>query len=151
MDPYAASHTATPILDHLDEERAAALATALTGLGVTDQTLTAEQKASLDNDGYVVIPDAITAEQAAHLTQRLEEIAAGEGENAGKDFHTEAGTTRLGSLMNKDPDFDICFLHPAALASVARIMGGNFGLSSLTGRAALPGEGLQGFHRDQYN
>ena len=95
MDPYA-NITAPPVAE-IEEEIKAALSGALRELGVTDQTLTAEQKASLAEDGYVIIPHAITTAQAAHLAQRLEEIAAEEGENAGKDFHTEAGATRLGT------------------------------------------------------
>src|SRR5471030_1143618 len=98
MDPYAASDTAT-VLHDIDEETRSSLAAAIRTLGVTEHTLTAEQKASLDRDGYVIIPNAITTEQAAHLAQRLEEIAADEGDKAGTDFHTEAGTTRLGTLM----------------------------------------------------
>ena len=83
------------------------------------------------------------------MAARLDTLAAAEGENAGKDFHTEKGATRLGTLINKDPMFDICFLHPRGLAAVNYLMEGDFGLSSITGRAAQPGEGRAVVQPDQ--
>lgn len=44
--------------------------------------------------------------------------------------------------------FDICFTHPRVLAAIARVLGGEFRLSSLNSRAVLPGQGLQGLHAD---
>jgi ectoine hydroxylase-related dioxygenase (phytanoyl-CoA dioxygenase family) len=121
---------------------------ALQALGVGGQTLSAEEKVALERDGYVIIPDIIPRKQAAQMAARMEEIADAEGEEAGKDFQVEAGATRLGTLINKDPLFDICFLHPKGLAGVAHIMGDNFGLSSITARAAQPGQGHQALHQD---
>ena len=123
-------------------------ADAMAKLGITGDELSAEQIDQLDREGYLVIPNAISLELAQRMAARLDEIADEEGENAGKDFHTEAGVTRLGALMNKDTIFDVCFLDPRILAAVNHITGGDFGLSSLTGRAAQPGEGAQGLHVD---
>ena len=123
---------------------------ALSELGVRPDTLTDADRASLDRDGYFIVPGVLPTEQAAAMATRLDEIAAAEGEAAGKDFHTEKGTTRLGTLINKDPMFDITFLHPRGLAAVNYILQGNFGLSSITGRAAQPGEGHQPLHRDNH-
>jgi ectoine hydroxylase-related dioxygenase (phytanoyl-CoA dioxygenase family) len=124
------------------------MTSALTDLGVSPDTLTASDRASLDRDGYMIVPNILPKEQAAAMAARLDAIAAAEGANAGKDFQVEKGATRLGSLINKDPIFDVCFLHPRGLAAVNHIMHGDFGLSSITGRAAQPGEGHQGLHRD---
>jgi hypothetical protein len=123
---------------------------ALRELGVGEDTLTQSDRESLDRDGYFIVPGVLPAAQAAAMAARLDELAIEEGENAGKDFHTEKGTTRLGTLINKDPIFDICFLHPRGLAAVNHILQGDFGLSSITGRAAQPGEGHQGLHRDNH-
>lgn len=117
-------------------------------LGVSENALAAEEATQLDEEGYLVVRGVLPAEQAARMAARLDAIAVEEGEAAGKDFHTEKGATRLGSLVNKDPLFDVCFSHPRALAAVAHIMGKDFGLSSITGRAAQPGEGHQALHRD---
>lgn len=124
------------------------MADALQQLGVGESTLSAEEAARLDRAGYLVMPGVLPKETAARMAARLDELAREEGENAGHDFHTEKGTTRLGSLIDKDSLFDICATHPRALAAVAHVLGEDFGLSSITGRAALPGEGHQPFHRD---
>jgi hypothetical protein len=121
---------------------------ALAALGAGPETLTESDRASLDRDGYMIVPDAIPTDVAAAMAQRLDEIAAEEGENAGKDFQIEKGATRLGTLINKGAIFDASFLHPRGLAAVNYIMHGDFGLSSITGRAAMPGAGDQGLHRD---
>ena len=102
----------------------------------------------MDRNGFIQVRGLLSRDEARDLANLLDVIAAAEGDRAGLDFHTEKGATRLGSLMNKDHAFDICFLHPKALAVVAYITGGNFGLSSLTARTALPGEGHQGLHCD---
>ena len=121
---------------------------ALAELGVRPDTLSDAERAGLDRDGYFVVPGLLPAEQAAALAARLDSIASEEGANAGKDFQQEKGATRLGTLINKDPAFDVCFPHPKGLAAVDHILRGDFGLSSITGRAAQPGEGHQGLHRD---
>jgi hypothetical protein len=124
---------------------------ALSSCGVNEQSLKPEDKSFLDEMGYLVIPNVLPPELAARMAARLEEIALEEGENAGKDFQVEPGATRLGTLINKDPIFDPCFLHPLALAAVAHVMDEPFGLSSITSRAAAPNEGGQGMHRDSGN
>ncbi len=121
---------------------------ALIALGVTDQTLTQDEKDQLDRDGFLPLPNILSAEQIAQLTKRTDELIAEEGEDAGKEVHQEAGATRLSDLVNKDPLFEICFTQPRVLAAINHVLGGNLKLSSLNYRAALPGFGLQGLHAD---
>jgi ectoine hydroxylase-related dioxygenase (phytanoyl-CoA dioxygenase family) len=128
--------------------RSESLNNALAKLGVNEHTLSAAEKAQLDQQGYIVFGKVITTEEAREMAASIDRISAAEAENAGKDFHTEAGTTRLGTLINKDSCFDVCFLHPKALAAIAHVITGDFGLSSITSRTALPGEGGQGLHCD---
>ena len=124
-------------------------AEALIQLGIDDRTLSATMRQSLDEKGYMLVPGVLPKATCDRMRARLDELASIEGASAGKDFHTENGTVRLGSLMGKDPMFDICFLHPLVLASIARIAAGReFGLSSLTSRTALPGQGHQHLHVD---
>jgi hypothetical protein len=123
-------------------------AEALAALGVTDGTLTREQREQLDRDGFFVIEQAIPRDLAQRIATRLDQIAADEGDDAGKDFQTEGGATRLGALVNKDPVFDVCFLDRRGLAAVDHVTRGDFGLSSITGRAAQPGAGGQELHAD---
>lgn len=121
---------------------------ALTALGVSDWSLSQDEKDKLDRDGYLPLPNALSAAQISQITKRTDELAASEGEAAGREVHQEAGTTRLSDLVNKDPIFEICFTHPRVLAAVDHVLGGNLKLSSLNYRAALPGFGLQGLHAD---
>jgi len=101
-----------------------------------------------EEDGYLNLGQLLTAEEAARIVTRLEELAQIEGDDAGKDGFAEAGTASLGALVNKDPLFDVLFLHPRLLSAIAHFMGEDFGVSSLTSRAALPGEGHQALHWD---
>jgi ectoine hydroxylase-related dioxygenase (phytanoyl-CoA dioxygenase family) len=121
---------------------------ALTTLGVRDDTLTPEEQEQLDRDGFLPLPGILTPEQVAQLGDTVNALLVAEGADGGKEVHQEAGTDRLANLVNKSPRFEICFTHPRVLAAIARVLPGEFKLSSLNGRAALPGEGLQALHAD---
>jgi ectoine hydroxylase-related dioxygenase (phytanoyl-CoA dioxygenase family) len=121
---------------------------ALTELGVRDDTLTAEEKEQLDRDGYLPLYNILTVEQVEAFNNRLAELLAEEGTEAGKEVHQEEGTDRLSDLVNKSPLFDVCFTHPRLLAGIAHVLQGDLKLSSLNFRAALPGYGLQALHAD---
>lgn len=121
---------------------------ALIALGVTENALSQTEKDQLDRDGFLPLADILSAEQIAQINKRMDELIAEEGQDAGKEVHQEAGTTRLSDLVNKDPIFEICFTHPRVLAAINHVLSGNLKLSSLNYRAALPGSGLQGLHAD---
>ena len=129
---------------------------ALAGLGVAADTLSAEEKAFLDAQGYLPLYDVMTAAQAQQMADCLEEVAAAEGARAGQELldspmikhPKEAGVHRMSDLVNKDPVFTICFTHPRVLAAIRHVIGPELKLSSLNSRIALPGEGLQKLHAD---
>ena len=121
---------------------------ALYQLGVREDTLTAEEKAFLDENGYLPLVNLLSPEQTGAIVARLETLVAQEGEAAGKEFNQEAGTIRLSNLVNKGEVFDICYTHPHVLAAIAHVLGNDLKLSSLNSRFALPGEGLQRLHVD---
>jgi ectoine hydroxylase-related dioxygenase (phytanoyl-CoA dioxygenase family) len=123
------------------------MATALAELGVTERTLDAAAKEQLDWDGYAPLYGVLTDEQVTMIRARLAELMAAEGDRAGREVHQEAGTDRLADLVNKDPVFEVCFTDPRVLACVARVLG-DFKLSSLNSRAALPGQGRQALHAE---
>jgi ectoine hydroxylase-related dioxygenase (phytanoyl-CoA dioxygenase family) len=123
------------------------MATALADLGVTAVGLDAETRDHLDRDGYAALPDVLSDGQVAAMRARLAELLAAEGERAGLEVHQEAGTDRLADLVNKDPVFEPCFTDPRVLACIAHVLG-EFKLSSLNFRAALPGRGHQHLHVD---
>lgn len=121
---------------------------ALHELGVRDDTLTADEKTFLDENGYLPLHNIVTPERTTAMATRLVELAEAEAADAGTEFKQEPGTIRLANLADKDPLFEICFTHPRVLAAIAHVLQGDLKLSSLNGRFALPGEGLQGLHCD---
>jgi ectoine hydroxylase-related dioxygenase (phytanoyl-CoA dioxygenase family) len=123
-------------------------ADALAALGVRDDILTPDELARLDRDGFLPLPGILTPEQVQGFRDRIAQLLAAEGEEAGKEVHQEAGTDRLADLVNKGELFDVCYTHPRVLAAIAHVLGGDLELSSLNCRVALPGEGLQALHAD---
>jgi ectoine hydroxylase-related dioxygenase (phytanoyl-CoA dioxygenase family) len=121
---------------------------ALTALGVHDDTLSREEKAQLDRDGFLPLPGILTLEQVGAINARLAELLTEEGDRAGLEVHQEAGTNRLANLVDKSELFLPCYTHPRVLAGIAHVLGGDLKLSSLNHRAALPGQGLQHLHAD---
>jgi ectoine hydroxylase-related dioxygenase (phytanoyl-CoA dioxygenase family) len=137
-----------PTIQFQEGSRPMEMQEALTSLGVRDDTLSLAEQQFLDENGYLPLMDILSAEQVAALNTRLAELAAAEGDEAGREVHQEPGTVRLANLVNKDPLFTICFSHPRVLAAINHVLRGNFKLSSLNARAALPAEGLQQLHAD---
>ena len=121
---------------------------ALAALGVTDQTLTADEKAFLDANGYLPLPGLMTPAQLAALRARTDELVEQESRAPGNTVSAEPGANRLGDLVNKGAEFEVCYTHPRVLAAISHVLGGDLRLSSLNYRAALPGTGLQGLHQD---
>ncbi len=121
---------------------------ALAQLGATAQLLTGEERVTLDDQGYLPLPGILSETQVQTMRARFDELVQEEGEKAGTEVHQEAGTNRLSDLANKGACFEVCFTHPKVLACIRHVLGDSFRLSSLNGRAALPGAGLQGMHAD---
>lgn len=124
------------------------ISAALHALGVREDTLTAAEKTSLDENGYLPLPGILTPAEVQAFLERVQALEEEEGGEAGQEVHQEAGTVRLADLVNKDPLFDVCWTHPKVLAAVAHVLQGDLKLSSLNARAALPGHGLQALHTD---
>lgn len=121
---------------------------ALTGLGVREETLTAEEKQTLDQQGFLHLPGILSSEQVEAINRRQAELLAEEGDKAGTEVHQEAGADRLSDLINKDPIFHVILTEPKVLAAIAHVLQYDLKLSSLNSRAAQPGKGLQGLHAD---
>ena len=111
--------------------------TALYSLGVRDDSLSAGERRSLDEDGYLPLPGILPPSQVQALRNRLQELEDEEGEDAGKEVHQEDGTDRLANLANKDPLFDQVWANPKVLAAMAHVLDGDLKLSSLNARAAF--------------
>ena len=123
------------------------MATALAGLGVGEASLDATTADRLDHDGFAPLPGVLSEAQLEAIRARLAELLAAEGGRAGIEVHQEAGTDRLADLVNKGEMFWPCFTDSRVLACMAHVLG-DFKLSSLNFRAALPGQGHQNLHTD---
>lgn len=121
---------------------------AFKNLHVGEDTLTTVEKSFLDENGYLILEDVMTDKQVQAFSRRLDELAAEEGDDAGKEFHQEAAAVRLSNLIDKDPIFEQCVTTPQVLAAVRHVLGHRFKLSSLNSRSTLPGRGRQGLHAD---
>jgi ectoine hydroxylase-related dioxygenase (phytanoyl-CoA dioxygenase family) len=121
---------------------------ALFELGVRDETLSAQQKQRLDEDGFLHLPGILGAAELEAIRARQAAILSAEGTEAGREVHQEQGTDRLSDLVNKGRVFHVVLQRPGVLAAVAHVLGGDMKLSSLNSRSALPGQGLQPLHAD---
>ncbi len=121
---------------------------ALEAAGVRPDTLSPEEKAFLDSEGYLPLRGVLSMEEVETIRAELARMMEEEGENAGKEVHQEAGTERLSDLVNKAPVFSVALNRPRVLAGIAHVLQYDLKLSSLNARAALPGQGLQALHAD---
>lgn len=124
------------------------MATALAACGVTPATLTPQQRADLDEQGFTVFQNVIDPVWLAVLRDAFEQITAAEGENAGKEVSQMAGVRRLADLVNKGEVFDRIYTHPLVLAAAHHVIGRPFKLHSINGHDPLPGHGQQALHPD---
>ncbi len=124
------------------------IAEALLELGAKPDLLSGDDRARLDEDGFLPIPEALGPKQIVAVGTRLDQLLNEEGDQAGLEVHQEAGTDRLADLVNKGPEFDVFYQHPKVLAAIAFVLKGDLRLSSLNARFAKPGEGLQALHAD---
>jgi ectoine hydroxylase-related dioxygenase (phytanoyl-CoA dioxygenase family) len=97
-----------------------------------------DQRQQLDTDGYVVLKNFLPSETLSEVRERVEELYAAEGENAGSEFRLEPGSRRLANLMDKGPIFEKLIAMPEVLELVRHVLGENFKLSSFNARSANP-------------
>ncbi|WP_439482660.1 phytanoyl-CoA dioxygenase family protein [Cyclobacterium plantarum] len=128
----------------------------LQNMGVEQDLLSADEKKTLGEQGYVNLGKLLSDEHLNRIRIRAQKLLESEGDQAGIELlqspnirHSkEPGAHRLGDLVNKGEEFDIFYTHPKVLAAIAFVLNADFKLSSLNYRAALPGAGLQKLHVD---
>lgn len=111
-------------------------------------SLTEIERQALDTDGYVVLEDFMAPELLAGLRQRIDELFAEEGDQAGIEFKQEPGSRRLANLMDKGEIFHRALLSHKLLECVRQVLGPAIKLSSMNVRTALPGCEPQPLHCD---
>jgi ectoine hydroxylase-related dioxygenase (phytanoyl-CoA dioxygenase family) len=115
--------------------------------GVTEATLSAAEKESLDRLGYVVLPDVIDSGWLTRLRTAFERaVDQKQTTTDGK----RSGTRHAGELIQKDEAFDGVLTHPKILAATYHVLRRSFKVLALGGRDPLPGYGQQALHTDWY-
>ena len=122
-------------------------AEALEQVGITDSTLSDEQKRSLDELGYFVVADVFSPAEVAEMRAEIDRLQRIEGEHGGHEVHIEPGAMRLSNLFNKSRAFDRCLSCGPTLAAAHYLMG-EIRVFSLNARNPAKGDGQQLLHSD---
>ena len=96
----------------------------------------------MDRDGFLPLPDILSAEQIVRMRAAMEELFA--LEKTGE----EDGPSECGNMQNGSPDFDVCLTQPRVLAAITYVLRGDFKSLGVHSRPNPPGHGHQAFHVD---
>jgi ectoine hydroxylase-related dioxygenase (phytanoyl-CoA dioxygenase family) len=111
--------------------------------------LTAESQQRLRDQGYLIFPALLSAEDVARFNERVEELFAAEGDGAGGEFKTEPGARRIANAVDKGEIFEKVIETSQVLKAIEVVLGADFKLSSLNIRSANPHNGCaQPLHVD---
>jgi ectoine hydroxylase-related dioxygenase (phytanoyl-CoA dioxygenase family) len=117
----------------------------LAALGVASDTLADEDRAALDRDGYVVLPDVLDDASVAAMRSAIDELL----EIARRDLTKKhGGTLHLDELIDAGATFDPAWSAPRVLAAVAHVLGADFHLFAMGYRGPQRGYGAQALHAD---
>ena len=112
--------------------------------------LSAQQRRSLQRDGYLLVPslldDTVIARMASRLAELVRQTVAAWDADPAPDI-VEPGVVHA-KLELADPDFAPCRDHPLLAQPATAVLGSYWHLGALSLRAPLPGCGHQGLHPD---
>lgn len=112
-------------------------------------TISEEEKRRLDTAGLLLLEAHCSTALLAALRQRIAELFAELGAQAGAEFKQEPQTDRLANLVNYGELFQPVIAEPKALACVQSVLGPQFKLSSLNARSVRPhSDWVQPLHCD---
>ena len=107
----------------------------------------------LQAEGWVVIPDVLTPEQADEVASRLwkaKEAGEKRGDLTYINFlDPNASNVRVFYLMELDKIFRDLISHPVAVDMVKSVLGDDFLISNFTANTARPGSQSMALHSDQ--
>jgi len=98
--------------------------------------MTEREEQFLNEQGYLVLENFMSADLLAEVRQRVEELFAKEGDRAGSEFKQEPQSRRLANLVGKGEVFQRAIAVPEILERVGYTLGPEFKLSSLNVRSA---------------
>jgi ectoine hydroxylase-related dioxygenase (phytanoyl-CoA dioxygenase family) len=120
---------------------------ALRELGVGPSTLSEAQMRRFDEQGFVVVEDALSPEDCETMRNAFERIFAAENGAGGHEVHVEPGARRISNVFNKTDAFDKCLWIPEVLAVSARALG-EIKVHGANVRDPMKGYGQQDLHAD---
>src|SRR5438309_1070867 len=95
-------------------------------------------QATLNSEGYVVLPAFMSADLRQRLRARVGELFQEEGDAAGAEFKQEPGCLRLANLVDKGDVFREVVMESRILEIVRHVLGPRIKLSSLNVRSVPP-------------
>ena len=93
--------------------------------------LTEEQKSHLDERGYLLLENLISADEADEMRTRSLELAR-EDLDQGRDYRYLDGAQRVWNLVDKGEVFERAIQHPRLVEAMEYLLGEDFTLSSFT-------------------
>jgi ectoine hydroxylase-related dioxygenase (phytanoyl-CoA dioxygenase family) len=110
--------------------------------------LTDAEKSQLDEQGFVLLKDVITADEADELRATSMFLAEQEREAGCGHTYLDDGAQRVWNLVNKGEPFEKAIQHPRILAAMEYLLGEDCTLSSFTVNVIRPGATDGGLHID---
>ncbi|MEQ9688715.1 MAG: phytanoyl-CoA dioxygenase family protein [Bauldia litoralis] len=120
---------------------------ALHNLGISMDCQSATQKKQLDDEGYFIVENVLSATEIGAMRDAFEQIHAAEAEEGGHEVHVEPGARRVSNIFNKTTAFDRCLAIPEVLAASAYTLG-EIKLHGANLRDPVKGYGQQDLHVD---
>jgi len=100
--------------------------------------MTGDPHRHLDEQGYVLLENAMGDRLLHELRTQILRLLDEEGDRAGHEFKTEEHARRLANLVDKGEVFRRAIVLPEILACVRHVLGPDIKLSSLNARSADP-------------
>lgn len=110
--------------------------------------LNEEQRAALAQDGFLVMPSALSGAELDAARDALDRAVAAQGVRDGRLDPNDANI-RVYNLPALDPVFIDLSRHEQALGATRDLLGPGVLLSNFTANIALPGSGSMNIHSDQ--
>ncbi|EAY27554.1 phytanoyl-CoA dioxygenase family protein [Microscilla marina] len=111
---------------------------------VIPKELTDSDIKSIEEKGYIIIPDVLSTAEISHIKQEANRLLGPVGRNTFEGKYTQ----RLYASLEKTRAFDRLVDHPRIMAILDRIFSPNYLLSQCQVINILPGEASQALHPD---
>jgi hypothetical protein len=112
--------------------------------GAYASDLTDEQRRSIEERGYVILPGILSGEDCDLLSRTIDEVWV--NERLGETHSYEPGVQFVPNLLQYSTLFERCVTEPLVLAAIRAVLGPDIRLNRILGRRSDPGHGTQPLH-----